>query len=114
MQLEFSQIARKKMKVLREYLSEEFGEKKSKEIMQDIKSSLENLKEFPESGLEISKQYNIDTDYHLLFRQHNYFIYRIEEEKIIVIQIFNEREDFMQKLFGLSGRTQESIDFWGE
>ena len=56
MQLEFSQIARKKMKVLREYLSEEFGEKKSKEIMQDIKSSLENLKEFPESGLEISKQ----------------------------------------------------------
>ena len=42
------------------------------------------------------------------------FIYRIEAKKVVVVQMFNEREDFMMKLFGISGRTQESIDYWGE
>jgi hypothetical protein len=28
--------------------------------------------------------------------------------------MFNEKEDFMMKLFGMSGRTPESIDYWGE
>ncbi len=46
------------------------------------------------------------------FVRHNYFIYQIEPQKIIVAQMFNEREDFMMKLFGMSGRTQESIDYW--
>ena len=58
--------------------------------------------------------YDIDTDYYYVFVRHNYFIYQIEPQKIIVAQMFNEREDFMMKLFGMSGRTQESIDYWGE
>ncbi len=27
---------------------------------------------------------------------------------------FNEKEDFMMHLFGISGKTQESIDYRGE
>ena len=49
-----------------------------------------------------------------IFTNQNYFIYRIEAKKVVVVQMFNEREDFMMKLFGISGRTQESIDYWGE
>ena len=30
------------------------------------------------------------------------------------IDLYMEKEDFMLKLFGISGRTQESIDYWGE
>ena len=67
-----------------------------------------------ESGVNISRMYDIDTDYWYLFTNHNYFIYRIEEKKVIIVQMFNEREDYMMKLFGISGRTQESIDYWGE
>ena len=33
---------------------------------------------------------------------------------VIIVQMFHERQDFMMKLFGISGRTQESIDYWGE
>ena len=58
--------------------------------------------------------YDIVTDYLYIFVNHNYFVYRVEDEKVIVVQIFNEKEDFMQKLFGISGRTQESIEYWGE
>ena len=67
-----------------------------------------------ESGVSISRMYDIDTDYWYIFTNHNYFIYRIEAKKVVVVQMFNEREDFMMKLFGISGRTQESIDYWGE
>ena len=35
-------------------------------------------------------------------------------EKDFIVQMFHELEDFMMKLFGVSGRTQESIDYWGE
>ena len=58
--------------------------------------------------------YDIDTDYWYLFTHQHYLIYRIEKGKVTIVQMFNEREDFMMKLFGISGRTQESIDYWGE
>ena len=38
----------------------------------------------------------------------------MEKDKIVVVNMFHEKEDFMLKLFGISGRTQESIDYWGE
>ena len=38
----------------------------------------------------------------------------IESEKIIIVEMFDERKDFMYKLFGISTRTQESIDYWGD
>ena len=40
--------------------------------------------------------------------------YRIETDCIYVVNVYNEREDFMMDLFGISGRTQESIDYWGK
>ena len=70
--------------------------------------------QYPDSEVQIAKLYDIDTDYWYLFVNHNYFIYRVEKDKVIVLQIFNEKEDFMQSLFGITGRTQESIDYWGE
>ena len=39
---------------------------------------------------------------------------RIEQDRVIIVQMFHERQDFMMKLFGISGRTQESIDYWSE
>ncbi|MBP5461608.1 MAG: hypothetical protein J6Y20_05725 [Lachnospiraceae bacterium] len=41
-------------------------------------------------------------------------VYRVEMKNVIIVQMFHEREDFMMKLFGISGRTQESIDYWGD
>jgi hypothetical protein len=38
----------------------------------------------------------------------------LEDEAVVIVNMFHEKEDYMQKLFGCSGRTQESIDYWGE
>lgn len=46
--------------------------------------------------------------------QFNYVFYRLEEDKVFVTDIYNEREDFMWRMFRVNLRTQDSIDFWGE
>ncbi len=110
----YSQLVKRKLLKLKKELVAEYGEQKAKEILTAIADRVEMLGQYEESGVDIARIYDIDTDYRYLFTNHNYFIYRIEEKRVIVVQMFNEREDFMMKLFGLSGRTQESIDYWGE
>lgn len=64
-------------------------------------------------GTKITDVYEIATDYRYIFVNHNYFIYRHDDKRIIIVNMFNENEDFMMKLFGISGRTDESLDYWG-
>lgn len=47
------------------------------------------------------EKYDLDCEYHMLFIEHNYFIYRIMDDMIMILEIFNEKEDFMYQLFGI-------------
>lgn len=91
-----------------------FSEDVSKKALISLTEAMENLGLFPEKGVRISEMYDVDTDYYYLFSNHNYIIYRFDEEQVVVLELFDERQDYMNTLFGVSGRTQESIDFWGE
>lgn len=112
--IEYSQIARKKLKNLRNELTEKYGNECSEKIIGEMTKDVRLLEQFSDSGVNISQMYDVDTDYFYIFTHCNYFIYRIEGDKVIIVQMFSEKEDFMMRLFGLSGRTQESIDYWGE
>ena len=50
----------------------------------------------------------------MLFIEHNYFIYRIFEDMILILEIFNEKEDIMYQLFGIVTTSQDTLDYWGE
>ena len=112
--LEYSQIVRKKLKDLKEYLAEEYGEEFAKESVERITKRARDLQTHPLLGVGLAEKYGLDTDYRYLFVNHNYLFYYKEGNKIIVAEMFNEREDFMCKLFGISSRSDESIDYWGE
>ena len=112
--VEYSHIAKRKLLKLKTELTNEYGEQKAKEILTTMANRIDKLAQHEKSGICISRMYDIETGYWYLFSNHNYFIYRIEEKRVIIVQVFNEREDYMMKLFGISGRTQESIDYWGE
>lgn len=60
------------------------------------------------------ENYGLNCDYYMLFIAHNYFIYRIAGEMIIILEIFNEKEDFMYQMFGISTTTQDTLDYWNE
>lgn len=50
----------------------------------------------------------------MLYVQHNYVFYRIEDTVVRITDIYNEREDFMWKLFRIRTTTQETSDYWDE
>lgn len=112
--LEYSPLVKRKFTKLRKHLLEEYASETVDKILQGMMDDADTLMQFEESGVNIAKLYNIDTEYWYLFTHQHYLIYRIEKEKVIIVQMFHEKEDFMMKLFGVSGRTQESIDYWGE
>ena len=40
--------------------------------------------------------------------------YRIDDDCIRVINLYNEKEDFMWKLFRIDTTPQETIDYWDD
>ena len=112
--LEYSPLVKKKMLALKEWLCEHFDTDTAKKILTGMTEDADRLKEHEKSGICISEMYDLETEYWYLFTHQHYLIYRVAPGKVTVVQMFHEREDFMMKLFGISGRTQESIDYWGE
>lgn len=113
--LEYSQVVRKKLKNLRNKLTQNYGKDNSKKIMRNITKGIRRLEAFPQSGTRISSQYDIECDYSYIFIEHNYFFYRIKDNNaILILEMFHEKEDFMQKLFGVVTTSQETIDYWKE
>ena len=112
--LEYSALVRKKLIALKEILVEQFDVGTANNVLAALMTDADKLKSHLKIGTNIAEMYDIDTEYWYLFTHQHYLIYRIELKKVVIVQMFHEREDFMMKLFGISGRTQESIDYWGE
>lgn len=98
--IEYSRIVRNKLLKLRSDLAEKYDEALSKRVIGKMMQTVRRLENYPESGVRVAELYEIETDYYYIFTEHNYFVYRIENDKVIVVQMFHEREDFMDKLFG--------------
>lgn len=113
--LEYSQIVRRKLRELKEELTQTYGEEKSKAIMAKMVKGVRRLELFPQSGVKVSTQYHVECDYSYIFVEHNYFFYRMKDkDTVLVLEMFHEKEDFMRKLFGIVTTSQETIDYWGE
>lgn len=112
--LEYSQIVRHKMKKLRSELTAKFGNDVSQKAIKNITIAARRLLDFEDKGIAVSTMYDVECDYRYLYVKHNYLFYRIENNKIIIVEMFDEREDFMQKLFGITSISKEEEDYWGE
>ena len=112
--VEYSQIVRRKLKNLRARLTSEFGAEVSRKSVKQITDAARGLEDFEEKGISVSSMYGIECDYRYIYTGRNYLFYRIESDKIIIAEMFDEREDFMYKLFGITTTTQEALDYWDE
>lgn len=110
----YSAIALSKRKAIKRDIKTVYGQTVADRVSKNISDTLAELKKFPNMGIPMREQYDLDCDYHMLFVEHNYFIYRILEDTIMILEVFNEKEDFMYQLFGIVTTTQETIDYWGE
>lgn len=83
--------------------------------MGNITNGIRQLEIFPQLGTRISAHYDIECDYSYIFVENNYFFYRMKgKDTILILEMFNEKEDFMWKLFGIVTTSQETIDYWDE
>lgn len=55
--------------------------------------------------MSVSSMYGIECDYRYIYAGGNYLFYRIERDKIIIAEMFDEREDFMYKIFGITKKN---------
>lgn len=112
--LVYSPIALSKRKKIKREVKERYGKGKADSVSNHISKVLADLKKFPDMGTSMREKYDLDCDYYVLFIAPNYFIYCILDDSIMILEIFNEKEDFMFQLFGIVTISQETLDYWKE
>lgn len=109
----YSEIALSKRKAIKKNIKENYGKERADEFSRHISKHIAELKKFPKLGVPLREKYGFDCDYYMLFTEHNYFIYRILDDLILIFEIFNEKEDFIYQLFGVVTTSQDTLDYWG-
>ena len=112
--IKYTLDAADKLRRLNQYISQEYGKLKAKKVIKSITGAIRGLADNECKGSAVSNMFDVVTDYRYLFVSGNYVFYRIEEKCIRIINIYNEREDFMWQLFRINTTPQETIDYWGE
>ena len=85
-----------------------------KEVVGDITGAINGLLENEQKGSSVEKIFGVVSNYRYIFVSRNYVFYSIENDSIKIINIYNEKEDFMWQLFGVDTTPQETIDYWSE
>lgn len=92
----------------------EYDSKTAKKVVGKITSAIRGLSEYENKGLSVERMFGIDTDYRYIFVSRNYVFYKVEDSCIRIINIYNEKEDFMWHLFGIGTTPQDTLDYWEE
>ena len=112
--IKYTPDAADKLRALKSAISQEYGLNSAKKIVKSITDAIRGLCDYEEKGPEVSKMFDVVSDYRNIFVSKNYVFYRIEDKYIRIINLYHEKEDFMWQLFGGDTTPQESIDYWDE
>lgn len=103
-----------KLRALKATISQEYGVDNARKIVKNITDAIRGLSDYEEKGPEVSKMFDVVSDYRYIFVSKNYVFYRIKEKYIRIINLYHEKEDFMWQLFGVDTTPQDTIDYWNE
>ncbi|WP_278607951.1 type II toxin-antitoxin system RelE/ParE family toxin [[Ruminococcus] lactaris] len=107
MELYYTPRARNDLANIKESVIEKFDDENlAIEVLKKITKTVRHLIVFPYLGQEVSEITGIYTEYRCLFCEKNYVFYRVEADRICVIRVLNEKQDYMRILFGVS-ETEE-------
>lgn len=111
LKIEYTPQALVDLQQLQEYLSSNWGENTAKKVLKNITTEIRRLEIYPFSGVDLGKTINTTTDYRYIFSEKNYVFYRLEfeTEKILIIRVINERQNYLKQLFENSA-DNEDID----
>ncbi len=102
LKIEYSPQALEDLKKLSEYLTSNWDELVSNSILKKIIGDVRTLERFPLLGADLGKFINLPTDYRFLYSEKNYIFYHLEFDRVRIVRILNEKQDYVQHLFGSS------------
>ncbi|MCR5662156.1 MAG: type II toxin-antitoxin system RelE/ParE family toxin [bacterium] len=105
--LKYSPVYKEKLNNLRIYLDAQFGVKVRKKVLAELDKRVKMLKNYAGMGISVHDVYGIDCDYFCIYAAKNYVFYRVSEDYIYIVNFYNEREDFMQKMFGKKSERED-------
>lgn len=109
-ELEYSPIALQDLQHIRDYIIVNWGETVAKRILKKMTENIRRLEEYPLLGVDLGKIINVPTDYRYLYTERSYVFYHLEVDKIRVVRVLNEQQDYMSQLFGIKLEAEE--DYW--
>ena len=93
------------LQAVKNYLARQFGTDKAKIGVEEITSTVRQLKHFPEEGPHLGELIGYPTDYRYLVVKPNYVF-------VVSKEILNEGQDFLQMIFGVSSISEEGEEYW--
>lgn len=112
--IKYTPDAADKLRAINTAILVQYGSKKAKEIVGSITGAIRGLVVNEQMGPSVGHMFGVASDYRYIFVSRNYVFYSIERDVIRIINIYNEKEDFMWLLFGVDTTSQETIDYWKE
>ena len=112
--IKYTPDAADKLRAINSAISAQYGKEKAKEIVSEIIKAIRGLVDNEKKGPSVEAMFDIPTNYRYLYVSRNYVFYDLEDECIRIINIYNEKEDFMWLLFGVETITEETVHYWRE
>ena len=109
MRLVYSPEALDDLKIIKLYIEHRFGKDKSLKALRDLKDSIRKLVQYPNLGHSLNGIIDIATNYRYLVIKPNYIIYSINSDDVRIVRILNEKQDFLENLFGI---PSDGEDYW--
>lgn len=103
--IEYSPMALEDLKEINKYVMANWGEDVAKRILGKITSDIRRLGQYPTLGVDLGSMIDVPTKYRYIFSEKNYIFYYFEDDKIRIVRVLNEVQDYMRQLFGKSSES---------
>jgi len=105
--VEYSPLALEDLNRISDYITDTWGKKVGNGILKRITSDIRRLEQYPLSGVNLGNIIDVTTQYRYLFSEKNYIFYHLKLDRVRIIRILNENQDYIQHLFGVESGHDE-------
>lgn len=99
--IRYTPDAADKLRDINRIVAAQYGKEKAISVIESITGAIRGLVDNEQKGPSVERMFGIDSDYRYIYVSKNYVFYNIESDCIRIINIYNEKEDFMWLLFGI-------------
>ena len=108
MELVYTPKAKNDLLQIKERIIENFADEElARKTIKKVTAKIKKLTIFPYLGKSLSDVTGVPTEYRSLFCERNHVFYRVDKNRIYVIRVLHEKQDYMRILFGISETEEE-------